>query len=237
MATNDDQQRQPEPIDRCRLMISTTSSLLVFVLCLFVPAGTWAWFRGWLFFFVTIALMIPVSMYLRLVNPEIIAARANRHEGTKGWDRPIVGFLIPAIISIVPLAALDDGRYHWHPVTWWVCGIGYVLMIAGMVGVTWAESVNKFFEPTVRIQTNRGHKFIDTGPYAIIRHPAYVSGGLFLVRMFLARRAVWALIPAILSCLLLVVRTIWEDQTLREELAGYEEYAQRVRYKLVPWVW
>ena len=103
--------------------------------------------------------------------------------------------------------------------------------------MTWAESVNKFFEPTVRIQTDRGHRVIDTGPYAIVRHPGYASGYLLFVGMPLALGSLWALIPAILSCLLLVVRTILEDQTLRNELAGYEEYAQRVRYRLIPGVW
>ena len=116
MTTSGAEPRHPEPIDRRRLITSTLWTLIVFVLCLFLPAGTWTWFRGWLFFFVTIAMMIPVALYLRRANPAVIAARVNRHEGTKGWDRLIVAFLIPAIISILPLAALDDGRYHWHPV-------------------------------------------------------------------------------------------------------------------------
>ena len=115
--------------------------------------------------------------------------------------------------------------------------LGYALLITGMVGVTWAESVNKFFEPTVRIQTDRGHRVIDTGPYAIVRHPGYVSAFLSSSACPFALGSLWALIPAILLCLLLVVRTIWEDRTLREELAGYEEYAQRVRYRLIPGVW
>ncbi len=237
MATNDDQQGHPEPIDRRRLILGIGLTLLGFVLCLFVAAGTLAWFRGWLFFFVAIAMRIPVAMYLRRVNPEVIAARLNRHEGTKGWDRLIVAFLIPAIISILLLAALDDGRYHWHPVPWWVCGTGYVLLTAGMAGVTWALSVNKFFEMNVRIQTDRGHKVIDTGPYAIVRHPGYAVSCLLFLGMSLALGSLWALIPAVFSCLLLVVRTILEDRTLQAELPGYKEYAQRVRYKLFPGVW
>lgn len=237
MTTSGAEPRQPEPIDRHRLITSTLWTLIVFVLCLFVPAGTLAWFRGWLFFFVAIAMRIPVAMYLRRVNPEVIAARVNRHEGTKGWDRLLVGFLISAIISILPLAALDDGRYHWHPVPWWVCGIGYVLVTAGMAGVTWAVSVNKFFEVTVRIQTDRGHKVIDTGPYAIVRHPGYVASCLLFLGMPLALGSLWALIPAVFSCLILVVRTILEDRTLLAELPGYGEYVQRVRYRLIPGVW
>jgi protein-S-isoprenylcysteine O-methyltransferase Ste14 len=211
--------------------------LLIFVLCLFVPAGRWTWLRGWVFFVVMVAASVVVSLYLRRVNPDVVAARVNRYKGTKCWDRWVVGAVIPMIVSILPLAALDDGRYHWSQVPWWVCGIGYVLLIAGFAGVTWAESVNKFFEPTVRIQTDRGQKVIDTGPYAIIRHPGYVFGILFFIGMPLALGSLWALIPATLSCGVLVLRTVWEDQTLQSELPGYKEYAQQVRYRLVPGIW
>jgi protein-S-isoprenylcysteine O-methyltransferase Ste14 len=237
MTTSSDQLRQPEAIDRRRLVLSLWLTLLIFLLCLFVPAGTLAWFRGWLFFFVMVGTMIPVFLYLRRVNPDVITARINRHKGTKRWDLILMGIFYPSLIAVLILAALDDGRFHWFHVPWWVCGIGYVLLIAGIAGLTWAESVNKFFERTVRIQTDRGHKVIDTGPYAIVRHPGYVSGCLFVIGMSLSLGSVWALIPAILSCVVLIVRTILEDRTLREELAGYEEYAQRVRFRLVPGVW
>jgi protein-S-isoprenylcysteine O-methyltransferase Ste14 len=95
----------------------------------------------------------------------------------------------------------------------------------------------KFFERTVRIQTDRGHTVVDTGPYAIVRHPGYVAACLVCVGMSLSLGSVWALIPASLSCGVLMVRTVWEDRTLQEELTGYKEYTQRVRYKLVPGVW
>jgi protein-S-isoprenylcysteine O-methyltransferase Ste14 len=227
----------PEPIDRRRLITSSVSSLLIFILCLFIPAGTWAWYRGWFFFVVLVAASVVITLYLRRVNPDVVAARVNRYKGTKGWDRWVVGLLIPVMASILPLAALDDRRYHWSEVPWWACGIGYVLMIAGLAGVTWAESVNKFFEPTVRIQTDRGHQVVDKGPYAIIRHPGYASACLLCIGMSLSLGSLWALIPAILSCVVLIVRTILEDRTLRDELVGYQEYAQRVRCRLIPGVW
>ena len=237
MATNSDQVRQPEQTDRRLLFLGVGWTLLIFVLCLFLPAGTWAWFRGWLFFVVVVAASILITLYLRRVNPDVIAARVNRHGGTKGWDRLLLGILIPAMVSILPVAALDDSRYHWFHLPWWGCVLGYALLITGIVGLTWAESVNRFFEPTVRIQTDRGHRVIDTGPYAIVRHPGYVSGFLVFIGMPLCLGSLWALIPGILLCPLLVLRTIWEDQTLRDELAGYEEYTQRVRYRLIPGVW
>jgi hypothetical protein len=83
MATNDDQFSQPAPMDRRRLITSTISSLLIFVLGLFFPAGTWAWFRGWLFLGVLVAASVVIILYLRRVNLDVIAGRVNRHEGTK----------------------------------------------------------------------------------------------------------------------------------------------------------
>ncbi len=238
MATNNDQTKHPEPIDRRRMVLSTGLSLLLIILSLVLPAGTWMWTRGWLFIVVLAVASILSTIYLRRVNPDIIAARINRHEGTKRWDMLLGAiFILPTLLAIPIVAALDDGRYHWLPVPGWGCMLGYMLLIIGMVGVTWAESVNKFFEPSVRIQTDRGHKVIDTGPYAIVRHPGYVSGFLIFIGMPLSLSSVWALVPAVLACLLIVVRTIWEDRTLREELAGYQEYTQRIRYRLIPGVW
>ncbi len=238
VATNNAQLGQTEPIDRRRLITSTISSLLILLLCLFLPAGTWAWFRGWLFLVLLVAASVVITLHLRRVNPDVVPGRVNRQKGTKRWDLILgVAFLLPTMLAIPIVAALDDGRYHWLPVPWWGCVLGYAVLIVGMAGVTWAESVNKFFEPSVRIQTDRGHRVIDTGPYAIVRHPGYVSGFLVFIGMPLALGSLWALIPAILLCPLLVLRTIWEDQTLREELTGYAEYAQRVRYRLIPGLW
>jgi protein-S-isoprenylcysteine O-methyltransferase Ste14 len=238
MAIANEHPRQPEPINRLLLFLWLGGTLLYFVLFLFLPAGTWMWKRGWLFILLIVGASIPATLYLRRVNPEIFAARINPHKGTKRWDLLLgVIFLLPTMLALPIVAALDDGRYHWLPVPWWGCVLGYILLIIGMVSLTWAESVNMFFEPSVRIQTDRGHRVIDSGPYAIVRHPGYVSGFLVFIGMPLSLGSVWALIPAVLLCVLLVVRTIWEDQTLRNELPGYEEYAHRVRYRLIPGAW
>ena len=111
------------------------------------------------------------------------------------------------------------------------------MLLVGFGLSVWAEAVNKFLEPTVRIQTDRGHKVVDNGPYSIVRHPAYVSGCLVFVGVALSLGSLWALIPAGISSLLLILRTHWEDQTLQAELPGYKQYAERVRYRLIPGVW
>jgi protein-S-isoprenylcysteine O-methyltransferase Ste14 len=227
-----------EPINRRLLVISTAASMLILVLCLFLPSGTWAWSRGWLFLVVVVAASVVSSMYLRQVNPDLIAGRVNRLERWRLWDLLLMlPVCLPAMLAIPIVSALDDGRYGWSHVPWWGCLVGHALMIAGFFGMTWAMSVNKFFEPSVRIQTDRGHKVIDIGPYAIIRHPGYAFGFLLFLGMPLALSSLWGLIPAMITSALLVVRTVLEDRTLQDELACYKEYAQRVRYRLFPGVW
>jgi hypothetical protein len=112
MTTTSDQPRQPEPTDRRRLSFGVGWTLLVLALCLFVPAGTWAWARGWLFLAVVVAIGVGISLYLRRVNPDVVAARVNRHEGTKRWDRRLVWLFILVMASIHPVAALDDRRFR-----------------------------------------------------------------------------------------------------------------------------
>jgi len=89
----------------------------------------------------------------------------------------------------------------------------------------------------VRIQSDRGQHVVDSGPYALIRHPGYAFGGLYMLGTPLALGSLWGLVPAALVLLILLVRTSWEDRTLQAELPGYREYARRVRYRLLPGFW
>jgi protein-S-isoprenylcysteine O-methyltransferase Ste14 len=237
MTSASDQEQPQEGVNKRRLLAFLVGMPVYFALFMFLPAGMWAWTRGWLFIVVFLVTMVVAGLYLWRVNPEVVAARTRSHEGTKRWDRILVPFLLVAVCTVPPVAALDDGRFHWFPRPWWVCGIGYVLFAVGFGIVAWAEAVNKFFEVTVRIQTDRGQKVIDTGPYAIVRHPGYVGAVFFCVGIALSLGSVWALVPAGLACALFVLRTRWEDETLQSELPGYKEYTERTRYRLIPGLW
>ena len=237
MTADTDQDQPRKRINKGRLIGRLVAVPVFFAVFMFVPAGTWTWTKGWLLLGVFFGTIAVVYLYLWRVNPEVVVARTSSYKSSKRWDRILLALLRPALFAILPGAALDDGRFHWFAVPWWVCVLGYVLFLAGMGIVTWAVAVNKFFEPVVRIQTERGHKVIDTGPYAIVRHPGYVAFIPVAVGIALCLGSVWALIPAGLASSLLILRTRWEDQTLQAELPGYKEYTQRVRYKLVPGVW
>ena len=147
MTFADNPDQKPERINRRRLIAFLLALPVYFALFMFLPAGTWAWTTGWLFIGVFLGTLAVVALYLWRVNPEVVVARSGFHEGTKRWDQILMWFLFPAVFAIVPVAALDDGRFHWFPAPWWVCGVGYVLFLAGMGIVAWAS----------REQVLRGH--------------------------------------------------------------------------------
>lgn len=210
---------------------------LFLALCLFLPAGRIDWERGWLFAAVMLLTFGIAAVYLWRVNPEIYIARGRYHKGTKRWDAILLCFLFPAMFAVFVVGALDDGRFGWSHVPWWAVGLGYLLLLAGIWLSIWAEAVNKFFEPTVRLQTDRGQTVIDTGPYAFVRHPGYAGGIVMFAGIALALGSLWALVPAAISTAILLLRTKWEDQTLQAELPGYQQYTTRVRNRLIPGVW
>ncbi len=218
-------------------MSSLAVMLVILAVLLFLPAGRIDWLRGWLFLLVFTAATAAAIIHLWRVNPEIFEARRTIHKGTKGWDLALLAVLLPAMVAAIPVAALDDGRFHWSQGGWRIVGVGYVLFLAGYALTTWAQAVNRFFEPGVRIQTDRGHHVVDRGPYAIVRHPGYSAATLLFVGLALSLGSYWALVPAGVAAVVLVIRTVWEDRTLREELPGYASYAEKVRYRLVPGIW
>jgi protein-S-isoprenylcysteine O-methyltransferase Ste14 len=141
----------------------------------------------------------------------------------------------PLLIWIV--AGLDE-RYGWSPqISLWLQVVAIIVAVLGSALATWAMLSNTFFSGTVRIQKERGHTVASGGPYRYVRHPGYVAGILFDVATPLILGSLWALVPAGLTVCAFVVRTALEDRTLQEELAGYREYAQQVRYRLLPGVW
>lgn len=232
-----------EPDDRVkagvlrRAIISLVVFFLILAAILFLPAGHVRWARGWLFFFVFLALTVLASVCLWRINPAIYAARTKIQKGIKRWDKVLMFFLFLSLLAVFPVAGLDDGRFHWSSVPTWLIVLGYVLFSAGFALSAWAEAVNKFAEPGVRIQVERGHKVVDTGPYAIVRHPMYLSAFFLFFGSALALGSFWALIPAGFVALVIVVRTALEDRTLQNELEGYKVYASRVRYRLIPGIW
>jgi protein-S-isoprenylcysteine O-methyltransferase Ste14 len=216
-----------------RGILSGVCFFLILGLAMFLPAGI-GWTRGWLFLAVFLLQMLLMALYVWRKNPDVFIARSRIQQGTKGWDRVLFYVLQVLILALFPVGGLDH-RYHWSAFPLWIIVFGYVLLTMAMAGNAWVLSVNKFAEMGVRIQP--GQQVIDRGPYSVVRHPMYATIFPLFGGIPLALGSFWALIPGTLVSLVLVVRTLFEDRMLQQELAGYKEYAARVRYRLIPGVW
>jgi protein-S-isoprenylcysteine O-methyltransferase Ste14 len=220
-----------------QLALAVVAAVALFAVIVFWPAGRLNWVAGWLYVGIVAMNYLGNVIYLKRVNPELLAARMRMAKGTKHWDIVWGAIFGPMLISIYIVAGLDVVRFEWttmSPLFWW---IGLILFLPGTALFSWSMGVNPFFEKTVRIQSERGHRVIDTGPYAFVRHPGYLGFFGWCLSAPLLLGSWWAFVPAILSIVGLVVRTALEDRTLCQELGGYEAYSKRVRYRLFPGVW
>jgi protein-S-isoprenylcysteine O-methyltransferase Ste14 len=219
-----------------RVIVRFAIGVGLYAAALFLSAGTFAWARAWVYLAVVAsALAIQLALLVR-VNPELLRARMERHEGTKPFDRALVALYTFLTIGILVVAGLDL-RNGGPPFPLWTLFPGMLLHLAGQVPIVWAMAVNEHLEVTVRIQTDRAHRVVSDGPYRVVRHPTYagiivLAAGAPLILGSLWCYAVWGAIVATL-----VARTAFEDRTVRRELPGYEEYARKTRHRLVPGLW
>lgn len=216
--------------------------LVVVVAVSFLPvlvSGLWNWWEGWVFGTISLGSFVIGRVLLARRNPELVVERARlgQQKDTKPWDKILSPLMAFGSLLISLVAGLDI-RFGWSP------GFGLpvqlialFIILAGTAFGTWALLENRFFSAMVRIQTDRGHQVVSTGPYRWIRHPGYVGTFFFFMAMPFFLNSVWALLPAALLLIAGIIRTSLEDRTLQDELEGYREYAQRVRYRLVPGIW
>ncbi|MCK4692277.1 MAG: isoprenylcysteine carboxylmethyltransferase family protein [Anaerolineales bacterium] len=209
---------------------------LIIGVILFLGSGRPEWVWAWLYLGYSILQVLVNFIVMRRTNPELIAERAEGSKRTQSWDRTIAVISVPLWLAILIIAALDE-RWAWSTVPLWVNLVGAVLLVFGSSLSSWAMLTNAYFSTAIRIQQDRGHTVVTEGPYRIIRHPGYLGWAVAGLSMALLFGSLWALIPAGLTLGPMIVRTTLEDRTLREGLEGYQEYAQQVRYRLVPGVW
>ena len=233
------QNQAKQEMSTAQLVVRLIVLAAVFPLLLFPFAGRWDWGMGWALIGILAVATILSRLLLLRVHPYLVTERANSldAENAKAWDKvlaPAMG-LTPMLVLVV--AGLDQ-RFGWSPefpLGWQLTGLALAILGYGLA--TWAMLTNRFFSGVVRIQSERGHTVIDTGPYAFVRHPGYSGSLLAGVGFPLALSSLWALVPLTLMFVVTVVRTKLEDGTLQEELTGYAEFAGKTRYRLLPGIW
>ncbi|MFO7321579.1 MAG: isoprenylcysteine carboxylmethyltransferase family protein [Chloroflexota bacterium] len=214
------------------------TGLLILMAILFASAGTLSWPAGWLYTGVYAATIIAQAIVVLPRQPGLIAERAKLQQGTKFWDIALTLVAIVLLPMVSWAIAGLDYRYGWtaaQPV--WIPVAGLLLTALGWGIVIWSMASNPYFSATVRIQAERDHHTVSSGPYRFIRHPGYVGTIIFHLAMPLVVGSLPAFYPNLVTAALLVLRTALEDRTLRDELPGYREYAARTRYRLIPGVW
>jgi protein-S-isoprenylcysteine O-methyltransferase Ste14 len=211
---------------------------VVFVaITLFVPAGRLDWLWGWALVAVYAAWIAATTLLLIQKSPELLSERVARNKpGTKRWDTILLSVYGLLTIAKHVVAGLDV-RYGWSQSPVWSQIVTLLIAALSQALVTWAMVANAYFAKVVRIQEERGQSVATGGPYAAVRHPGYLGTLLFECVTPILLGSWWALIPGLLSAVLILVRTALEDRTLQEELEGYQAYARQVRYRLIPGLW
>ena len=218
-------------------LLMLLASLVILAAILFGSAGRLDWVMAWAFIAALMACVMVNIVVLVRTNPDVIEERMSRPKHVKRWDLVLSSILGVFVMAGLPLAGLDN-RFGWSPPIAPALHVaGLALVVVGDLLFLWAMAVNKFCSKLVRIQKERGHHVITTGPYRYVRHPGYVGWSMLAAGIPLILGSLWTFIPVGLAICLTLVRTVLEDKTLKEELDGYEEYARRVRYKLLPGVW
>lgn len=220
--------------------VATIVVYLIIPLILFICAGDPGWWQAWVFSLLIFTAGIGGRILAERRHPGLLAERQSRAKfnEAKDWDKvlsPLMSFSVgfPQVI----VAGLDH-RFGWsHVLPLWLNFLGLFLIAIGYGFAVWALVENRFFSGVVRIQTDREHKVCDSGPYKILRHPGYAGNILALPGIVFALSSLWTIIPAAAALVIVVIRTALEDRTLQEELPGYREYTQRVRYRLFPGIY
>ena len=223
---------------RTRYLIREILGLFGMGVALFWSAGRIDWWQAWADLAVMTVWTTATAVIVLHYNPDLLVERMDRRSGEKNWDVAIVASmgLITLIRYIV--AGLDQ-RYGWTgsiplSVQWAalaICVLGYDFLFV------WATAANAFFSRIVRIQSERGHAVVNSGPYRFVRHPAYLGAILYELAVSFLLTSWPAFLVSCISASLLIIRTTLEDRTLQAELTGYADYARQVRYRLLPGIW
>ncbi len=237
MITKKSSAQKPTARKWLNIILRLVVFLALLALLIFLPAGTFAYWQGWVLLTGFGLVVSGFMLYGMLYDPTMLQERSHKARNVKGWDTVLLWIYTFFLLAMVVLAPLDGGRLHWSHVPFWVNLLGLGLMLPAFGLLTWVTVTNTYLSRYVRIQDDRGHQVVTSGPYRYVRHPMYASNILFFPAIPLLLGSWWALIPSGIIMLIFVIRTGLEDRTLQAELPGYKEYTQKTRYRLVPGIW
>jgi protein-S-isoprenylcysteine O-methyltransferase Ste14 len=218
-------------------MVTGILGLVVFTGVWFGIAGRVTWWQGWAFLLTFIVYVSVLVWRLSKVDPDLVRERNRPADVAETWDRVVMGIYSVVLVVLLIVTALDGGRYLWSAIPLGVQMIGWVLLVVAGILVWHVMMTNAYLSSWARIQADRGQVVVQEGLYRRIRHPMYLGIMLSFLGIPLLLNSWWGMIPSVVIVGLFVYRTYREDQMLIENLAGYAEYTQKVRFRLLPGVW
>jgi protein-S-isoprenylcysteine O-methyltransferase Ste14 len=217
-------------------IVSGLVGLVVFGLLVFWPAGTFNYWRGWAFIVVFAASTTIPSLYLAVKNPAALKRRM--HAGpaaeTRLLQKIIISIAFLAMGATIVVSALDF-RLGWSSVPAAVSVAGDVLVAVGL-GIAMLTTIQNGYA-SANITVESGQELVSTGMYSVVRHPMYFGNVVLMIGIPLALGSYWGLLFVIPGLAVLTTRILDEEKVLTQQLAGYRAYAERVHYRLVPYVW
>ena len=218
-------------------LASALFGLLLFGSALFLPAGTFHYWQGWVFIAVfTVCTLVP-SSYLAVRSPAALERRlrAGPTAETRPAQRIIISAAGAAFVAVLVVSALD-WRFGWSPVPVWLVVVGNLAVAVGLVGAQLVVVQNHYAGSTIRVEDDQ--PLVSTGMYGVVRHPLDSASLVMMIGLPPALGSLWGLaVVALTFPAVLVARVVDEEKALVDELAGYREYRARVRYRLIPGVW
>ena len=221
-----------------RGIIVQTILIIIGFIILFVSAGKVTWINAWIYVGLISIYHVISTVVLAKINPQVLNERGSViKKGTKGFDKVYVSLYSLLSFGSLVIMGFDAARFQWSIMPFWLTILGIFIFIPMWLLGIWAMAVNKFFEWTVRIQDDRNQYVCTSGPYKVIRHPGYIGLIISLLAYPLILGSWWGFLPNFVSIFIIVIRTMLEDRTLQKELPGYKDYAQKMKYRLIPFVW
>ncbi len=218
--------------------LSLVVRMSLFAVALLWPAGTWQWWEAWVLVAMWAVFGVFMTQYLLQHDPALLAERMKLvplHKEQKAWDKVLMLLFFITAIGLYLIPGFDVVRYEWsEPLPVWMKILAMLVHIPCFLFLGWVMSENTFLSQVVKIDKDRGHRVVTTGPYALVRHPMYTVVIVLLFAVPVALGSRFALILAVFLTLLLIIRTYLEDRTLHAELEGYPEYAKQTQYRLIP---
>jgi protein-S-isoprenylcysteine O-methyltransferase Ste14 len=215
--------------------------VIIFVytaLVLFLPAGTLAWPAAWIDLILLTGWLLLGILLLLKYNPGLLEERLKfSAPNQKAWDKVFLLLFQLFFLAWMVLMPLDAMRFHWSRMPFALQVVGAVAIVISCILISLVFRENSYLSGTVRVQEERGHTVISTGPYRYVRHPMYAGGLLLFLGTPLLLGSWYGLLLILLVTPGFLVRAILEERTLRQELPGYDAYMAQVKYRLIPSVW